>query len=312
MTSARFASATFRALSLVLAAMSGPGWASAAGIKKVVAVQSFENRAGSSQWTTGRYIDLGDAMADQLTDALVRSGQFVVLERMGLNAVIVEQDLANSGRFRKSRSARTGELTSAQILVQGVISEIERSANRGGSSLSFGGIELENQSQEVRLGLIVRLVDTTTGQVIDSQRVEARALQGGIDARINVRGIEARTGSVDASPIGKAIQLAINDAVEYIADRLRRVPYRGRVIKVKGDVAYLSAGANHGTSPNDVFSVYSSGEELIDPETGLLLGSEEDLIGRAVVFSVLEKYSKARLIGQREVKSGDIIRSGDM
>jgi curli biogenesis system outer membrane secretion channel CsgG len=182
MMSAAFSVSRLRALSLLLALFWIPVGAGVAGVKKVVAVQSFDNKAGSSQWTTGRYVDLGDAMADQLTDALIQSGQFVVLERIGLHAVVAEQDLARSGRFQQSKSARTGKLTSAQVLVQGVISEIEHSANKGGGSFSFGGIRLKNESQEVQLGLIVRLVDTTTGQVIDSQRVEARAAQGGVRA----------------------------------------------------------------------------------------------------------------------------------
>ena len=306
---ASFSRSKLRALSLLLAVFWLPAGAWAIGAKKVVAVQSFDNKAGSSQWTTGRYLDLGDAMADQLTDALIQSGQFVVLERIGLQAVVAEQDLARSGRFQPSKSARTGKLTSAQILVQGVISEIERSASKGAGSFSFGGIKLKGDSQEVHLGLIIRLVDTTTGQVIDSQRVEARAAQGGVRANINVEGFDVGTNSTSSTPIGKAVQLAIDDAVEYIAERLRDVPYRGRVVKVKDDVVYLSAGANHGVSEDDVFSVYSVGEELIDPETGLNLGSDEELIGRAVVFSVHDKYSKARLPAETEAKPGDTIRS---
>ena len=40
----------------------------AAGLKKVVAVQDFVDKAGNSQWTTGEDYDLGRAMADQLTE----------------------------------------------------------------------------------------------------------------------------------------------------------------------------------------------------------------------------------------------------
>ena len=60
--SAVFSPARLRALSLLLAAFWIPAGASAAGVKKVVAVQSFDNKAGSSQWTTGRYLNLGDTM----------------------------------------------------------------------------------------------------------------------------------------------------------------------------------------------------------------------------------------------------------
>ncbi len=302
-----------RVLGLGLAALLIAPGASSIGVQKVVAVQSFENKAAGSQWTTGRYTDLGTAMADQLTEALVKSGQFVVLERIGLFGVVAEQDLARSDRFQASDAAQTGRLTSAQILVKGVITELERSASEGGGSFQLGGIRVRNKAQEVQLGLIVQLVDTTTGQVIDSQRVEGSAEKGSLEASIRVEGIDAgaTTNSSSATPIGKAVQLAIDRAVEYIAGRLRDVPYKGRIVKVEGDVLYIGGGGTNGISLQDEFSIYSVGEELIDPESGLLLGHDEELIGRAVVISVHEKYSKAtisdpRISDRRSVKPGDL------
>jgi len=295
-------------LGLVLAGLVVPASAYCAGARKVVAVQSFENRAASSQWTTGRYTDLGTAMADQLTNALMKSGQFVVLERVGLSGVIAEQDLARSPRFQESASARTGKLTSAQILVQGVITEFERSASEGGGSFRLGGIRVRNETQEVHLGLIVRMVDTTTGQVVDSQRVEVSAEKDSLETSIRVEGIEAgaKTEKSTATPVGKAVQFAIDDAVEFIATRLRDIPYKARVIKVEGNVLYISGGSSHGISMYDGFSIYSVGEELIDPESGLLLGRDEELIGRAEVFSIHEKYSKARVPAELGARSGDM------
>ncbi len=300
---------TLIALLTALPALMLPWQAQAVGIKKVVAVQSFEDKKGQSQWNTGRHQDLGDAMADQLTDALIQSGQFVVLERLGLDAIMEEQDMASSGRFQKSQSARTGKLTSAQILIQGVISEFESSANTGGSSFNIAGIRLGQQSQQVHLGLIIRLIDTTTGQVVDSQRVEGTAEQSGTNLGLSVGGFGADSNSSSATPIGKAVQMAIDQAVEYIAERLRDVPYTGRVIKVKGNVLYISGGKNHGISSGDRFTVHSTGEELIDPATGELLGSEEELIGRAEVFSVHSKYSKAKMSGDAPANVGDVVRA---
>src|SRR6266403_2223208 len=69
-------------LGLTLAALSLTVAAHGATLKKIVAVSSFENK------TTWRgQVDLGDGMADQLTDALMQSGQFSVMERQHLGAV---------------------------------------------------------------------------------------------------------------------------------------------------------------------------------------------------------------------------------
>jgi len=280
----------------------------AAGLKKVVAVQDFVDKAGNSQWTTGEDYDLGRAMADQLTDALVQSGQFIVLERVELGSVLNEQDMAASGRFQQSQSARMGKLTSAQVLVQGVVTEMETHAKKGGSGISFSGIRFGRDTQEVHIGLIIRLIDTTTGEVIDSQRVEGMATQTGTNVGLSASGLNLGNSSETATPMGKAIQIAIDDAVEYVAGRLRNVAFQGRVIKADGDVVYISAGDKNAVVDGDVFLVYSVGEELVDPVTGELLGNDEELIGRATVFDVKEKYSKARVSGNVEAKVGDTVR----
>jgi len=117
-------------LGLTLATLSLTAITHAATLKKIVAVSSFENK------TTWRgQVDLGDGMADQLTDALMQSGQFTVMERQQLGAVVAEQDLANSGRAQKSQSAQTGKLVNAQILIKGTVTEFQEnssgSAKRG-------------------------------------------------------------------------------------------------------------------------------------------------------------------------------------
>jgi curli biogenesis system outer membrane secretion channel CsgG len=98
--------------------------ATGATLKKIVAVSRFENKTA---WKG--QVSLDDGMADQLTDALMQSGQFVVMERQTLGDVTAEQDLANSGRAQKSQSAQTGKLVNAQILVKGTVTEFEQNSS---------------------------------------------------------------------------------------------------------------------------------------------------------------------------------------
>lgn len=286
-----------------------PSLSWAEGLKKIVSVMEFENKAAKSQWTKsfGEF-DLGKGMADQLTDSLIQSGQFIVMERQDLGDVLAEQDLAASGRTQKSNSARRGKLTSAQILVKGVITELEVTASGGSTGFSFGGISIGSKKQVVHVALIIRLIDTTTSEVIDSQRVEGSAESGGIDFGLSLMGANFGTDSYKKTPIGKAIQMAMDDAVEYTAKRLRDLPYQGRVIKVKENVIYLSVSRKTGVSEGDVFAIHSKGEELVDPETGELLGSDLEYLGKAEVFNVQDKYSKAKITGVTGVKVGDIFR----
>lgn len=151
-----------------------PEPAQAEGLRKVIAVSRFENR---TNWQG--QLSINDAMADQLIDALTNSGQFTVLERQTVQDVLGEQDFANSGRVEKAESARTGKVTAAQILVKGTITEYQSNAKQQGRGWKFGGFKLNKSGSEAHVGLMIRLIDTTTGEVIDSQRVSGAASAGG-------------------------------------------------------------------------------------------------------------------------------------
>ncbi len=275
-----------------------------AGHKKIVAVSRFDNKTSYSG-----QVNLGDGMADQLTDALMQSGKFVVLERQTLGDVFDEQDLAQSGRMAKSKSARTGKATSAQILIKGTVTEFEAKSGGGGSGISLFGVNVGAKKSEAHVGVIIRLIDTTTGQVLQSQRVEGKAKSGGFKLGLNIKGVGFGTDGFKKTPLGKAMQIAIDNATEFIASKMGDVPYQGNVIKVSGDVVYINAGTRSGANAGEVFTVYSKGEELMDPDTGEILGSEEERIGTVKVFDVKEKYSKAKIEGSAAgIKKGDIIR----
>jgi len=274
-----------------------------AGAKKVVAVSNFENKTSySGQWS------LDNGMADQLTDALIQSGEFVVLERQTLSDVMDEQDLAQSGRMMKSKSARTGKLTSSQILVKGTVTEFQAKSEGSSSGISMFGLSLGGSSGNAHVGIIIRLIDTTTGQVLDSKRVEGKAESGGFEFGLDLGIVDFGTDSFQNTPMGKATQMAIDEAVEFISAKLRGIPFKGRIIQVKNEDIYLSAGKRNGSSVGDTFTVFSVGEELIDPDTGEILGSEEEELGTVKIYEVKEKYSKAKIGSGAIVKRGDTIR----
>jgi curli biogenesis system outer membrane secretion channel CsgG len=277
-----------------------------ASLKKTVAVSRFENKTA---WKGQVLLD--DGMADQLTDALMKSGEFMVLERQTLGDVIAEQDLATNGRAAKSQTAQTGKLTSAQILIKGTITEFENKAAGSGTGIGFGGIRLANKREEAHVGLIIRLIDTTTGQVLDSQRVEGKATAGGMSVGVDVGGVGFGTEGFSKTPLGKATQITIDNAVAYIAGKLKNVAYQGRVIKAGGDDIYINTGQRNGCAVGDMFTVFSVGEALVDPDTGEKLGSEEKKKGSIKVYDVQEKFSKAKAESKLEpaAAQNDVIRA---
>lgn len=277
----------------------------ASGLKKVVAVSRFQNKSNyTGQWA------IGDGMADQLADALMQSGKFTVVERRTLGDVITEQDLVTAGRMRLSKSAQTGKLVSAQILIVGAITEYESQRSGSDQGVHVGGFSLGKKKSESHVGLIIRGIDTTSGEVLFSERVEGKAEAGGVafnvSGPIGSYGKDTRT----KTPVEKATQVAIDNAVELIASRLEDVPYQGSVVQVRGSDLYISAGERSGASVGDRFTVVGVGEELVDPITGESLGREEEVLGTVRITAVKEKYSKARAVGALSgVEIGDLVRA---
>jgi hypothetical protein len=58
----------------------------------------------------------------------------------------------------------------------------------------------------------------------------------------------------------------------------------------------------------DVFMVYAKGEDLVDPDTGLKLGSDEKMIGSIQITNVQEKFSIGAIRGGGAMKRGDLVK----
>src|SRR5262245_9532376 len=93
----------------------------AAQAKTRIAVTAFENKVKmplpDSSWK------IGEGLAEMLTTELVKTGQFIVVERQGLSDVVGEQALGQSGLVRGETAARTGQMLGAQIVVRGAVTE---------------------------------------------------------------------------------------------------------------------------------------------------------------------------------------------
>ena len=260
-------------------------------IKKTVAVFDFENDSGYDNWHR-----IGRDFSDQLSDALVQSGKVIVLTRKDLDVVLAEQDLANSNRFAKSNSAKIGKAIPAQILVKGKITDFEENTSSGGQGLRIKGFSLGAKKSSATIGVIIQLIDSTTGEILDSKRIDGEAKSGGLSFGYS-GSFDINSSGFKKTPVGKAAQMAIDRAVHYLTKKLANVPWRGKVILTKEDTIFVNAGMNAGIEQGDLFEVYREGESLIDPDTGMDLGSERSRIGDIKVFEVREKFSKARLLG---------------
>jgi curli biogenesis system outer membrane secretion channel CsgG len=109
-----------------------------AGDRPSLGVSEFKNDTTASWWYGGA----GSDLAAMLTNELAAMDKFKMVERAKLDAVLDEQDLADSGRISKSTGAKIGKLTGAKYLVFATVSAFESDVKGTGGGLSFRGISV--------------------------------------------------------------------------------------------------------------------------------------------------------------------------
>jgi curli biogenesis system outer membrane secretion channel CsgG len=186
--------------------------ASAAG-KPVMAVSDFRNDTSAAWWYGG----VGSDLAGMLTNELAGTGNFKMVERDKLDAVLDEQDLADSGRVSKKTGAKIGKLTGAQYLVTATLSAFESDVKGTGGGVSFRGVSLGGKKEDAYMAVDLRVIDTTTGEIEFTRTVEARASSGGLSVGLYRGGFGGNLSKYEKTPTGKAIRAVIMEISEYLS-----------------------------------------------------------------------------------------------
>ena len=274
------------------------------GIKKEIGVENFDNAAGIQG-----IVPLGLNLAAMLKSALYDTGRFVVLDRQNLNSVMKEQDLQASGRAAAAAGvAQTGKIRSARYLAGGAISEVTYDRSGGGGNLGiptgFGTFAIGGNKNTAQITCIVTLTDTTTTEIVAKERIVGRASEGSVSGGYS--GYVSIGGSgFEKTPIGQAAQEIINQATRFIALKMEEIPFSGSVISTASDGRVLiNRGSNYNITPGLVLKMKSAGRELLDPETGAILGREDGKsLGELRVAEVKDKFSYCEPIPPSESPS---------
>ena len=249
-----------------------------------------------------------------------QTGRFRLVERQVLSEVFKEQDLGESGRMAKPSAAKIGNVLGAQYMMKVVVTDYEEDVSTkrdagvvGVLSKAAGLGAVSVTKKESRVGMSFRLIDAETSEILFTKQIETiitesnRVFGGGIGGG-GVAGIGVFSRYVK-TPLGQAIIAGINKGVYELVKQIGSLPASGRVIKAEGNKLWLNIGKDT-LSPGDVLKVKSKGEELIDPDTGISLGSADTEIGTVRVSQVQEKFSIAEFISiTGSVKRGDKVVS---
>ncbi len=192
------------------------------GPKVRIAVADFEVKAAKA---TG---EIGSGLREMLVTSMLQSNRFSVLERQALNAVMQEQELQASGAAQAGSGAQRGQIKTADIIVTAAVTEFEPQSSGGSAGIGGGGGIangvlgglLGATMNKAHMALDIRIVDTSTSEVLAATRVQGQAsdIAGGFMAGfMGGFGLGGGLSAYSNTPMEKAIRICIIEAVRYIS-----------------------------------------------------------------------------------------------
>lgn len=283
---------------LVLVAMLVLPLIGSAQAKIRVAVMEFENNA-AHEWSTW---ELGKAAQDAMVTALVESGMFTVIERQKLEMILQEQGLGQSGAVTPQSAAKIGKLLGVQIIITGSVTEFGKEET-GGGILGVVGADVETY----RTALDARMLNTTTGEIIAAAKGEGSASGGAIA----IKRVSLGTRGSYNERAGKVMREAVEDIVDQFVEKAEgmksSLASTAKIALVKDGKVYINIGAGMDVKQGDVFEVVRQGEAIIDPDTGLELDRETEVVGEIQVIEVKDKVSVCKILSGSAEKE-DVVR----
>ena len=175
-------------------------------------VLRFTNHTNAGWWGG----NTGSELQDMLASELRSTRAFQVLERKEINAVLGEQDLGASGRIDRATKAKIGKIKGAQYLVAATVTSYEENTSGTGGGLGIAGFSIGGKQSKAYIAVDLKVIDTTTGEIVESRSIEANSSSGGLSFGGGIGIFSGGLSKYAKTPVGKAIRACIIEITEYL------------------------------------------------------------------------------------------------
>ena len=260
-----------------------------------VAVQA-ENKAVVGVAEIGTSLPNTDVITfrTMVETAIISSNRFSVIERGRMEAILEERAMGEYG-LTDAGGTIVG-VSGVDYLIYGTITQL------GAKQESFGFGGFATGKKTVSMAVDLRITDVDTGEIRYAGTVQ-KSINAGTATQFG--GISTGRQSDASSDLGE-IQRTV---AKSIANVLVTNIYPIKVVTVNNGLVFLNYGSSI-LSKGDYLNISSLGEEIIDPDTGIVLGSTEKEIGIIKVTEATNKFSKAEMVSGEvsNIAAGHIAR----
>jgi len=253
--------------------------------------KTLEAEGGGKERSLDRVTQAADG---QLLDRFHNTRKFELIARSDMGSLMDEQD------FQSAFSADPAKAFGTVGADYGLVLTIDDFQDRKAMLQSEDGRVLSTK-RTVRLSAVAKIYDVERGTLLETAGFALGP------ATIGAKSMEGATADTD-DKYGELLTDLSRELSGLIAQRVLDVIYPAKIVVVRAGEVGLNRGDGTDIAADEEWVVYSVGEEIIDPDTGESLGSDEAEVGRIRITRVNEKMSFAEVLEDYGISVGAIAR----
>ena len=181
--------------------------------KPRLGVLRFTNQTSAGWWSAA----VGEELSDMLASELRSTKAFQILERKEIDPVLYEQDFSQTERVSQATKVRMGNMKGAKYLVAGTVTSYEEQTAQTGGGVTLGPVSLGGRKDKTYIAVDLKIIDTETGEIVDTRTIEAETGGLGLGAGLSVGSFSIHGEDYKKTPTGKAIRACVIYCSEYLA-----------------------------------------------------------------------------------------------
>lgn len=252
-------------------------------------------------------------VSDILVNRLVKDGNFSVIERSQIDAILREQNFGDSGRVDAGTAAQIGKILGVEAVIIGSVTQFDLQQRRSGGG--FLGLGAASTDTDAYVKLNIRVVNTTTSEILFVAEGNGNDSQS--DTQVRVGSFGGGSVTVNESKLlTKATEKAIDQVVTELNNKsadLASLPkslpsVTATVADATGNTVILNKGKSDGYRVGMKLSIERVTKQVKDPTTGKVIRNVTQPIGIIELVEVDGTSSVGKIIGGGKFKVGDIAK----
>jgi curli biogenesis system outer membrane secretion channel CsgG len=245
--------------------------------RKRIAVTDLYHRSDCCYFNQNNYngTAVSEVLSSAISNYLVQSRKFTVLDKKYQKEVAEERSLLSSGSVPNSELVKLGQQLVADYILVGTINNLNIRKNER-KMLSSNTILKTIQADA---SINYRILDSATGQIKFSETYNSTV---GDDIKFSDSNIIALEKAI--SNISNEIGIKILEAIYPFV--IESIDGENIVIGIGGDIIKVG----------DIYNLIQYGDKMIDSYTKESLGRKEKIVGQVKIASVTSKMSYGKII----------------